>query len=421
MAVKTPVSKGELTSLGYHASLSIGERHNALLRAVDKYGLDDVIWKLNAVAVLNKNKPVGKIFREDQQWVSNLAHGGLIGDVPTDKLGATRKLPPPVKKLIRMLMMTPASVVVPQGSFSFGIQPYPSDIDTISYINFENKPNIGISIANLLKAVCLRANNVHGWHPQIVPAGGHFFSDLKCGIDRYGNPLHWNYGDILLGAKIEDDYLLSDAVMQKSLCKVDMIAQLYGRYVEVSMIYAISIDGVPQNYTKMTTQMIVDSIKHDVTKQLEKNDYFKAIKRVYSIAKLINDTNVMAIVVPLLQSNVSKLATIASLLNTIGLMAKQNIPVSHEVANKEISYMLYQLSSVQDIDFDRAKITEWMGLLVTSIKEDDAVITIDGINTITSYIKEITNRETADYLHSIGIDSFDSFGFTYYDPEHFQG
>lgn len=79
MSVKIPIEHtGALTRLGYSSRLPPRARHQALLRAVESYGLNDVIRKLNAIAVLNMHRPVGEIFRADQRWLSSLPRGGMI-------------------------------------------------------------------------------------------------------------------------------------------------------------------------------------------------------------------------------------------------------------------------------------------------------------------------------------------------------
>lgn len=71
--VRIKISKdGALSSLGYSSNNSERSRHIALNKAIKDYGYISVIRKLNALAVLNKNKNprLSKIFRDDQRWVS---------------------------------------------------------------------------------------------------------------------------------------------------------------------------------------------------------------------------------------------------------------------------------------------------------------------------------------------------------------
>ena len=65
------VTRGALTEYGYSTKLSRDKRHRALSRAARALGRTDVIRKLNAVAVLNRNTnpTVARKFREDMKWV----------------------------------------------------------------------------------------------------------------------------------------------------------------------------------------------------------------------------------------------------------------------------------------------------------------------------------------------------------------
>ena len=72
MPPKIAIKKqGSLTSLGYHSKDPMQKRHVALDKAVDKYGEGTVAKKLNAISVLNKNKPIGKTFLKDLGYVTS--------------------------------------------------------------------------------------------------------------------------------------------------------------------------------------------------------------------------------------------------------------------------------------------------------------------------------------------------------------
>lgn len=82
-----PLKSGTLGNHGYKSSLSAAQRHAALRKAIKAHGKDTVIRKLNAVAVLNKNRSptLSATFRADQQWVSGTKggtnHGAAIGEI----------------------------------------------------------------------------------------------------------------------------------------------------------------------------------------------------------------------------------------------------------------------------------------------------------------------------------------------------
>ena len=51
-----PLKRGELGAFGYKVLMSESERRIALERAIEKYGYASLVRKLNALAVLNKNR-----------------------------------------------------------------------------------------------------------------------------------------------------------------------------------------------------------------------------------------------------------------------------------------------------------------------------------------------------------------------------
>ena len=51
-----PLKRGELGAFGYKVLMAESERRIALERAIDAYGYASLVRKLNALAVLNKNR-----------------------------------------------------------------------------------------------------------------------------------------------------------------------------------------------------------------------------------------------------------------------------------------------------------------------------------------------------------------------------
>ena len=63
------LEKGTLTRYGYHANLSEKDRHTALKRALRNLEPLSVYRKMMALYILNKNKPLGALYRKDSEWV----------------------------------------------------------------------------------------------------------------------------------------------------------------------------------------------------------------------------------------------------------------------------------------------------------------------------------------------------------------
>ena len=70
-AVFGPLRKGDLAKHGYSFRRSNAERHAALHKAIDEYGIMGVYRKLNAVTKLfaRTHPTYSKRFKEDREWV----------------------------------------------------------------------------------------------------------------------------------------------------------------------------------------------------------------------------------------------------------------------------------------------------------------------------------------------------------------
>lgn len=66
-----PLRKGDLTSLGYRHTLRASQRHAAITRAVQKYGRNSTLRKLNAIAVYSKRTAPSrsKVYKTDVHYV----------------------------------------------------------------------------------------------------------------------------------------------------------------------------------------------------------------------------------------------------------------------------------------------------------------------------------------------------------------
>jgi len=79
--VQIPIYKaGSLKDFGYAARLTALARHTALKRAIQLYGKDSVIHKLDAVRTFSKNKPdLRTIYESDINYVQHVpTNSGVI-------------------------------------------------------------------------------------------------------------------------------------------------------------------------------------------------------------------------------------------------------------------------------------------------------------------------------------------------------
>ena len=111
-------------------------------------------------------------------------------------------------------------------------------------------------------------------------------SDFKLGEDDKGESLRWDYNDIMKGEN--GGVSFKDALKMESIIKLDIIIYINGRFIEISEVYNVYLDGKSNmNYSK---DEVIKELTEDYKELVNDGNYFKALKRMYSIIKL-NDEN----------------------------------------------------------------------------------------------------------------------------------
>ena len=106
-------------------------------------------------------------------------------------------------------------------------------------------------------------------------------SDFKIGSLK-GEPLRWTYENIKNGNN--NGVSFDDALRQKGMIKLDIITLLNGRFIEISEVYNIYLDG-SSNYNE-SKESIIESITTEMNDHFSDGNYMKVLKRFYSLKKL---------------------------------------------------------------------------------------------------------------------------------------
>ena len=85
-------------------------------------------------------------------------------------------------------------------------------------------------------------------------------TDFKCGEFR-GNALRWDYEDIK--NRSNNGISFDDAIKQKSMIKMDIVTLLNGRFIEVSEVYNIFLDG------ESNSDYSIDNIRKELIKDMK--------------------------------------------------------------------------------------------------------------------------------------------------------
>jgi len=110
-------------------------------------------------------------------------------------------------------------------------------------------------------------------------------SDFKCGSSPNGSPLRWDYSEIQSG--VNNGVSFDKAIQQKGIIKLDIISYINGRFVEITEVYNVKING--KSNMDYTNEEVIKSITTDYKDEVKKLNFMKALKKMYSISKLINN------------------------------------------------------------------------------------------------------------------------------------
>jgi hypothetical protein len=146
---------------------------------------------------------------------------------------------------------------------------YYSDYDSFSTVKGKNENMIYNHFKSVFEIIKNSENTI--------------ITDFKMGEFR-GKALRWDYEAI---KRRENNGITFDqALKQKSMIKMDVVTLLNGRFIEITEVYNIYIDGESNfDYSK---ENVRHELMHDMQEQIKEGNYMKALKRRYSLLNLDN-------------------------------------------------------------------------------------------------------------------------------------
>jgi hypothetical protein len=146
---------------------------------------------------------------------------------------------------------------------------YYSDYDSFSTIKGKNENMIYNHFKSVFEIIKYSDNTI--------------ITDFKMGEFR-GKPLRWTYEEIK--RRENNGITFEQALKQKSMIKMDVVTLLNGRFIEITEVYNIYIDGESNfDYSK---ENVRKELTDDMMKQIQDGNYMKALKRRYSLLNLDN-------------------------------------------------------------------------------------------------------------------------------------
>jgi hypothetical protein len=162
--------------------------------------------------------------------------------------------------------------------------------------------------------------------------------------------LRWTPFEVLEGAKLTRGnrvVKLEDAVASGGMIKIDAVANIHDRFTEFSVIYDVYIKG---KHITETPPPLVRGLMEDLI-YFEKANPFKALKRLFSLAKHFKKYKVVEKLVPILNGDLGRLYQMIGDLKTLAsLLEHRTRPTSRVQAIRlQIDEMRQRLGNIYQL------------------------------------------------------------------------
>lgn len=224
--------------------------------------------------------------------------------------------------------------------------------------------------------------------------------------------LRWSPKEILKGYKrLPGNRFKSlyDSLFDKTMVKIDMLAPVNNRYIEVTNFFILQY--VDENGKSHNINLpgdfdddIVTNLKNEVRKLYFSSLFFnplKMSKRMWSMARLQKDMNVVNKLTPLLRSDASMLGQINSELETIMLLFEKFEDLPIKFLFNQINNFKSRLSNLIEIQINEDDIFAQIDD-ITSGKLDAQHI-VKSLKDIKTQLKKHMIEYSAKYLKKVGL------------------
>jgi hypothetical protein len=173
-----------------------------------------------------------------------------------------------IKKIVKLMSMKSKVNIV--GSAKIKRNIYAADYDSFETVKGKNENIIYNHFKSLFEIIKSVDNTI--------------ITDFKLGENSKGEPLRWTYEEIK--RRENNGITFEDALKQKSIIKMDIVTLLNGRFIEISEVYNMYIDG--ESNSDHSKENIRKELTDDMNEQIKEGNLMKALKRKYSILNLDN-------------------------------------------------------------------------------------------------------------------------------------
>lgn len=225
-----------------------------------------------------------------------------------------------------------------------------------------------------------------------------WITDMKCG-EHNGEPIRWNmkdmetsYKDLITETNDEKStervYFTRCLIQPNTKTKLDVVLFLNGRFVEISELYYIKVNGISNfNTDDFRLGKIVNDLRDDMEELYLQKNYFKALKREFRILTLLDkNKRRRELLTDLFNGNYGYLYYCISQLNTLKLMKEQTfrtVPLN--------KFMLVQ----QTIKDDISKLLNYP-YSITHLNNE--ITNVNVIDTMVRYLTVYLNYRIEKYI-----------------------
>jgi hypothetical protein len=190
--------------------------------------------------------------------------------------------------------------------------------------------------------------NGGGYRFRTPPSPDDFFElkkELKPEVVR------WTPQDVKAGFVVLPTgrhYSLQEAFTSPAIVKLDVVAYIQNsRYTDFSIIYLFSNRGRPLNNVDMSNE--IESIKQDLEYYHRSGNCFKALKRMFSLARKYDDDSVIEKLNTILNSDLGRLYSIVSDIGTLQYLLDNESHLSIERIRYELDQFRSRLGNVYTV------------------------------------------------------------------------
>lgn len=240
--------------------------------------------------------------------------------------------------------------------------------------------------------------------------------DIVNEIFREHLVLRWTPEEILSGKKQligNEEITLEEAVTTFSHIKLDMITVINQKFVEITNFFALAVKDANGKYTPINVflvkgqegfnKMNIDQLKIQIEKLFYSNKFFnpfKMIKRMWALARQINDREIIYKLVPFISGETSHLYQIKSEIDTILNVYEKAHKNPSKTILKQLQNIKNTLSTINILDSTQLAIING---IIDEYRYMDMEQKILFLHNMKDYLTFVINYNTEKFMHDIGM------------------